>query len=211
MERERSTLPTDAASPGTNRVRRSASARRIEALRDIVAMLILVLRVCILGRRPGRLLPSWWIDLPDEPISCAHALAMSLRGSFGAVIVRMCCQRGIGPGHPDWPELSRAIVAFGGSLEMPRRYAEQGCVSRPEWWENHWVSPAVILAPPPAPSLLARLAAAQPPSVPEAAFNVAAPALMPAFRFAARARHVFARAGPGPPIRASVSPTLLAA
>ena len=41
----------------------------------------------------------------------------SVRGPFGNSIRWRCLRHGIGPGHKDWPELSRAIVAFGGSLE----------------------------------------------------------------------------------------------
>jgi hypothetical protein len=39
---------------------------------------------------------------------------------------------GVGPGHPDWPELSCAIVAFGGSVQGFRAGAPPCGL---QWWE----------------------------------------------------------------------------
>jgi hypothetical protein len=54
---------------------------------------------------------------PDLPAGSAQAEAAALRGPFGHAIACLCRRYGIGPGHVDWPELSRAIVTFGGSLK----------------------------------------------------------------------------------------------
>jgi hypothetical protein len=67
--------------------------------------------------RSGRMGSSWWHDRPDLPAGSAQAYFASVRGEFGNSIRCMCIRHGIGPGHKDWPEVSRAIVAFGGSLE----------------------------------------------------------------------------------------------
>ena len=84
---------------------------------------------------------AWWQDRPDLPAGSAQAEAASVRGPFGNAIAWMCRRHGIGPGHPDWPELSRAIVAFGGSLEG------SAPASRPrglQWWENPGIVPGMV-------------------------------------------------------------------
>ena len=88
--------------------------------------------------RSGRLRQPWWHDRPDLPLASAQAEAASVRGAFGNSIRWMCLRHGIGPGHPDWPGLSRAIVAFGGSLEGFRAGAPPCGL---QWWEN----PGVVL------------------------------------------------------------------
>ena len=47
----------------------------------------------------------------------AASASASIRGEFGNAIAWMAHRFGINPGHPDWPEVSRAIVAFGGSVK----------------------------------------------------------------------------------------------
>ena len=143
-------------------------------------------------------MPEWWVDLPDLPPGSAQALAVSLRGPFGNVVARLCLRRGIGPGHPEWPYLSRTIVAFGGSLA-----GLDGRTRPPEWWESHWIVPAVVRPdePPPSPveTLLARQDAAAFPSPSQpAAAAAAAHAVLPAFWLPSWPR-VLARAGTGPP------------
>ena len=88
------------------------------------------------GRRSA--LPSWWHDRPDLPLGSAQALAASVRGAFGNAIAWMCRRRGIGPGHQDWPELSRAIVAFGGNVKGFRP-GLPACGL--QWWENPEIIP----------------------------------------------------------------------
>ncbi len=151
--------------------------------------------------RAGRL-TSWWRDRPDLPLASAQAEAAAVRGPFGNSIRWMCIRHGIGPGHPDWPELSRAILAFGGSLEgfwagAPPRGLE--------WWENPGVIPGVVLVPglgafaPATTSLLEQQAVANaPPPAAKVVQAVAAHARLPASWLSAFRQQVFARAGPGP-------------
>jgi hypothetical protein len=150
----------------------------------------------------------WWPDRrPDLPAGSAQAEAASIRGAFGNAIAWMCRRHGIGPGHRDWPELSRAIVAFGGSM---KRFDFSAPAWGLQWWENPNVVPGTIgltAAPPAATataSLLARQAVANPlPPAPgftqaEAMPPAAAHARSPASWVSATGRQVFARAGPGP-------------
>jgi len=169
-----------------------------------IAMLILFFleHVLAMRLRRSRGLQAWWHDRPDLPAGSAQAEAAAVRGSFGNSIAWMCLRHGIGPGHRDWPELSRAIVAFGGSLDgfwagAPPRGLE--------WWENPGVIPGVVLVPgfgafaPATTSLVAQQAAANAPApAAKVAQAVAAHARLPASWFAAPVRQVFARAGPGP-------------
>ncbi len=90
-----------------------------EWLVRLLAQLIFFLLQHVQGmrlRRCRRMYP-WWHDRPDLPAGSSQAETASLRGPFGRSIRWMCLRHGIGQGHPDWPELSRAIVAFGGSLK----------------------------------------------------------------------------------------------
>jgi len=149
-------------------------------------------------------LPSWWHERPDLPAGSVQALAASRRGAFGNVIAWMCRRRGIGPGHPDWPALSRAIVTNGGSVQGFRA-GLPACGL--QWWENPSVMPGMIgetVATPAATAmglLLSRQAAAaaplpgaKNPAPKHIVRSEAEPALPPAFR-----RRVFARTATGPP------------
>jgi hypothetical protein len=128
-----------------------------------------------------------------------QALAASIRGEFGNAIAWMCRRRGIGPGHPDWPELSRAIVTFGGSTKGFRP-GLPACGL--QWWESPDIMPGMIgeTAATPAATALASLLSRQavaiaPPPAPNVEPAAARPAPLPAIR-----RRVFARAATGPPI-----------
>jgi hypothetical protein len=141
----------------------------------------------------------------DLPAGSAEALAASVRGSFGNSIAWRCLRHGIGPGHPDWPELSRAIVAFGGSIKGFRAGAPaRGLL----WWENPGVIPGMVSTPAATPAaaamavLLARQATEAAPTpaptiiaCPAAIVRSAAePALPPVYL-----RQVLARTATGPP------------
>ena len=111
--------PAEAYAPDANRVSPGAPARLPEWFVHILALLSRIARAWALAADGGRSrpVPSWYYERPDLPLGSAQALAASVRGAFGNAIAWMCLRRGIGPGHPDWPELSRAIVAFGGSVK----------------------------------------------------------------------------------------------
>jgi hypothetical protein len=149
----------------------------------------------------SRRLPSLWQARPDLPPGSAQAEAASIRGSFGTAIAWMCRRHGVGPGHPEWPELSRAIVAFGGSLEGFRAGAPPCGL---QWWENPNIVPGMV------PGFSAPAAATASLLQPHAVAHAAAPAphamqaaaahaRLPASWVSAAGRHVFARAGPSPP------------
>jgi hypothetical protein len=150
--------------------------------------------------RSGRLW-AWWPDnRPDLPAGSAQSEAASVRGNFGTAIRWMCLRHGIGPGHKDWPELSRAIVAFGGSLKGFR-------AGRPafglQWWENPNIVPGMSTdcnkAIAPTALLLEQDALAHAlPAVPKVMQAEAAHARLPAAWLSAARQHVLARAGPGP-------------
>jgi len=194
------TTPAGACSPAVDRAGPDASARLPEW---VVHLLALVIR-CMLERmlaacsRRSRL-PSWWHERPDLPAGSVQALAASVRGEFGNVIAWMCRRRGIGPGHPDWPALSRAIVANGGSVQGFRA-GLPACGL--QWWENPNVMPGMVGETTAAPAatamalLLSRQAVADAAS--PAATNImrseAEPTRLPAIR-----RRVFARTATGPP------------
>jgi len=199
MMRDPLTTPAGACSPDADRAGPDASARLPEW---VVHLLALVIR-CMLERmlaacsRRSRL-PSWWHERPDLPAGSAQALAASGRRAFGNVIAWMCRRRGIGPGHPDWPALSRAIVANGGSLQGFRA-SLPACGL--QWWENPNVMPGMVGETTAAPAatamglLLSRQAAAAAPSpAPHVLPAAAEPARLPAIR-----RRVFARTATGPP------------
>ena len=197
--RDPTTAPAEVYLPDADRAGPDAPAHLPEWLVHCLARLILFLLETLLAVCPHRFprLPSWWQDRPDLPAGSAQALAASVRGQFGTAIAWMCRRHGVGPGHPDWPELSRAIVAFGGSLQGFRAGAPACGL---QWWENPNIVPGMIAgfgAPAAASaSLLQRQAAAAAPSpAPKYVVRSAAePALPPAFR-----RQVFARTATGPP------------
>jgi hypothetical protein len=200
MMRDPLTPPADAYSPDADWAGQDASARLPEWLEHLLALVMrFVLERLFAARSRRSPLPSWWRDRPDLPPGSTQAEAASVRGSFGNAIAWMCLRRGIGPGHPDWPELSRAIVAFGGSLKGFRFGATPWGL---QWWENPNVTPGMFGETTAAPAamamaaLLSRHAAASAPS--PAPKNIvrseAEPALPPAFR-----RQVFAPTATGPP------------
>lgn len=196
--------PANAHAPDAHRAGPDASARSPEWLVHWLALLMFFLLEPLKAvrlLRSGRLASSWWHDRPDLPAGSAQAEAASVRGPFGRSIRWMCLRHGIGPGHPEWPELSRAIVAFGGSLEGFRAGAPPCGL---QWWENPGVVPGMVLhgfgAPAAATaSLLERQAAAHAlPPVSNAMQAEAAHARLPAsWLSASSGRQVFARAGPG--------------
>jgi hypothetical protein len=201
MLRDPLTTPAYAYAPDANRAARRAPGQPPEWLVHWLAVLIFFLLDPLKATRllrSGRLRQSWWNDRPDLPLASAQAEAASVRGAFGNSIRWLCLRHGIGPGHPDWPELSRAIVAFGGSLEGFRAGAPPCGL---QWWENPGVVPGIdtsFSVPSAATIALARLQAAA--NAPPPAGNVmqaeAAHARSPASWLSAPWRQVFARAGP---------------
>jgi hypothetical protein len=193
----------DAASPDPDRDGPDAPNHLPEWLVHLIALLIYSILKRILAARGIPMVPAWLSERPDLPPGSIQALAASIRGPFGNVIARMCRQLGIGPGHPQWLDMSRAIVAFGGSLKGFRAGAAALPVA---WWENDAIVPGLGRAQTAAPTatalLLARqaLANAAPPA-PQAAQDRAAHGVSPALR-----RLVEARRGTAPPIRAGTGP-----
>ncbi|MGA3398884.1 MAG: hypothetical protein ABSC95_06665 [Acetobacteraceae bacterium] len=149
--RDTLTSPAQAYAPDADRAGPEGTAHLPEWLVHCLARLILFLLEHWLADRRGRSprLPAWWHDRPDLPLASAQAEAASVRGSFGRSIAWMCRRRGIGPGHPEWPELSRAIVAFGGSLKGFRAGAPPRGLY---WWENPDLVPGMIGATAAAPT-----------------------------------------------------------
>ena len=213
MMRDPLTAPADACSSDADRAGPDASARLPEWLVHLFALVIrFILERRLAAGSHHSALTSWLHDRPDLPLASAQALAASIRGAFGNAIAWMCLRRGIGPGHPDWPELSRYIVMFGGSLAGFRPGLPAFGLL---WWENPGVIPGMTgeIRPTPAAAtalalLLSRQAAAGAP--PAALLNPAAttnPAAKHILRFAAGAalplaflRQFFARTATGPPI-----------
>ena len=190
---------TEACAADANRAGPSGFASPPRSVVDLIALLIRHMLRCIWTAClcPYRV-PSWWHDRPDLPLGSAQALAASIRGNYGNQIAWTCLRDGIGPGHPDWPELSRAIVAFGGSV---RRFRAGDLPWGLQWWENPGIVPGLIgraRATPAAGAmalLLLRQARAHTPSpVPETIPAEAIPALPPAPK-----RRIFARTATGPP------------
>jgi hypothetical protein len=158
----------------------------------------LILQCNLAGRSRRARLPSWGQERPDLPPASAQALAASVRGEFGNSIVWMCLRRGIGPGHPDWPYLSRTIQAFGGSTKGFRP-GLPACGL--QWWENPGIFPGMIgetAAHPAAEAAAALLSRQVVAFVPPPAPNlVPAAAAKPAPLCAIR--RVLARTATGPP------------
>jgi len=200
MMRDPLTTPAGACSPDADRAGSDASARLPEWLVHLIALVIHFMLKRMLAaqlRRSG--LPYWWHDRPDLPAGSTQAEAASIRGPFGRSIAWMCRRRGIGPGHPEWPELARAIVAFGGSVKGARPgLPATGLL----WWENPNVTPGIVDETAAAPAatamalLLSRLAtaAAASPAPKTIVRSEAEPALAPVFQ-----RRVLARTATGPP------------
>jgi len=122
------TSPAYAYSPDADRAGPDASVRllhRLPLLYGLVRFLVLVaylvreywlaIRQCRAGTRPS---PRY--SRSDLPPASAQQPAASIRGAFGNAIAWTCHRCGIAPGNKDWPDPSRAIVAFGGNLKAPR-------------------------------------------------------------------------------------------
>jgi hypothetical protein len=193
------TAPADAYAPDADRDGTGASGLLPEWLVHLMALVIrfILERSLTTGTHRFRL-PSWWHYRPDLPPGSVQQLAASRRGAFGNAIAWMCRRRGIGPGHPEWPELARAIVAFGGSV---RGFRAGLPACGLQWWENPDIIPGMtgeITATPAATAmalLLSRPEAADaPPPLPIVVPDDAGPAVSPAPR-----RPVFAHAATGPP------------
>ena len=193
------TSPAEAYAPDADRA--GPTGELPEWLVHFLAMLIhfLLKNMLAMGLRRSRRQQAWWQDRPDLPAGSAQAEAASVRGQFGNSIAWMCLRHGIGPGHRDWPELSRAIVAFGGSLEGFRAGAPPRGL---HWWENPNIMPGMAGETPAAPAatamalLLSRqsAAAAAPPAPTNIVRSEAEPARPPALR-----RQALARNATGPP------------
>jgi hypothetical protein len=202
MKRDPLTTPADAYSPDADRAGQDASAPPPEWLVHLLARIICFILEYTLARRSRRSilrLTPCFHDRPDLPLASTQAEAASIRGPFGRSIAWMCRRRGIGPGHPDWPYLSRTIVAFGGSVKGARAgLPPTGLL----WWENPNVVPGMIgeTRATPAATAMALLlsrqaaAAAQSPAPKTIVRSDAEPALRPVFR-----RQVLARTATGPP------------
>ena len=181
------TNPAGAGSPDADRAGSDASSRLPEWVVHLIALVIrFMLERMLAACSAHSRLPSWWHDRPDLPPGSIEALAASIRGPFGNAIAWMCRRRGIGPGHPDWPELSRAIVAFGGSVKGFRAGLPPCGL---QWWENPNVVPGMAGETTAAPAAMAMASSIVFPSV-----MASEPALPPAFR-----RQVLARTATGPP------------
>jgi hypothetical protein len=200
MLSDRLTIPADAGSPDADRAGADASGQLPEWLVHLLALIIRFLlerRLAAHVRRSE--LASWCHDRPDLPAGSIQALAASIRGPFGNAIAWMCRRRGIGQGHADWPELSRAIVAFGGSLRGFRAGAPARGL---QWWEHPNVIPGMIGEPIEAPAatamaaLLSRQAIVEAPA--PAPTHVSRCEPEPA-QARAILRQVLARLGSGPP------------
>jgi hypothetical protein len=200
------TAAANACSPDADRAGPDAPPPLPEWVVRLVTLVIRFILECSHAARSRRSrLPSWWHERPDLPPCSAQALAASIRGEFGNAIAWMCRRRGIGPGHPDWPQLSRAIVTFGGSLKGARP-GLPACGL--QWWENPDIMPGMIGETPATPaamamaSLLSRQAVAiAPPPAPNVVRAAPEPAPLPAIR-----RRVFARTATGPPIGPPTGP-----
>ena len=140
--RTRHTALAEAHSPDADRASPDAPTESPDWLVHLLALFILFARQgpCHLASLPSGV-PAWCHDRPDLPPGSAQALAASVRVTFGRAIEWMCRRRGIGPGHPDWPELARAIVAFGGSVHGFRP-GLPACGL--QWWENPAIIPGMI-------------------------------------------------------------------
>ena len=144
MMRDPLTPPTGASPPDADRAGEDALAHLPEWLAQLIAMLLhYMLRRMHAVRWQNARLRAWCHERPDlEPGSAQHVNAL-IRGAFGNTIDWMCLFDGIGPGHCDWPALSRAILAFGGSLRAfdPDRRGRPA-MGQP-WWGNPYVMPGL--------------------------------------------------------------------
>ena len=198
--RTRHTALAEASSPDADRASPDAPTQSPDWLVHLLARFIrFLLQHGLATWRPhSRGVPAWCHDRPDLPPGSAQALAASVRVTFGRAIEWMCRRRGIGPGHPDWPELARAIVAFGGSVHGFRA-GLPACGL--QWWENPAIVPGVIgmaAATPAADAMALLLSRQDDADAPPPALTVAPAAAEPAVA-PAPMRPVLVRAGTGPP------------
>ncbi|HVC59633.1 MAG TPA: hypothetical protein VND19_04610 [Acetobacteraceae bacterium] len=195
------TSPAEAYAPDEDRVGPDAPTRNHlpdPIIRLLTRLILLLLELLRAGRsRRTDRSHAWCHMRPDlEPGSTQHVAAL-IRGAFGNSIAWMCLYNGIGPGHRDWPELSRAILAFGGSLRAFR--PGRPAMGLP-WWGNPYVMPglpAEARETPAAGALAAVLERDAPGAAPASAPHAAAapaPAQMPASW-----RPPLAHAATGPP------------
>ena len=195
----RHTALSEAYSPDADRAGPDASATLPDWLVHLLTRIIFFLLEHGLAtwrpRAPSVL--SWCHDRPDLPPGSAQAEAASIRGPFGRAIEWMCRRRGLGPGHPNWPVLRCAIVAFGGSVQGFRP-GLPACGL--QWWENPEILPGAIgeIRPTPAAAAMARLLSRQAEAAPPPALTIVPAAAEPAEPPALR-RPVPARLSTGPP------------
>jgi hypothetical protein len=199
MKHDPLTTPAHNRAPDANRAGSDGSACLPEWVVHLIALVVHFMLRRMLARSGRARLPSWQHDRPDLPPGSAQALAASVRGPFGNSIAWMCLRHGIGPGHLDWPGLSCAIVAFGGSVKGFRAGAKPYGL---QWWENPGVIPGMVTRPAPAPAAMAmavllerQAEAAAPSPAPSTIMRFEAnPAPLPVFL-----RQVVARTATGPP------------
>jgi hypothetical protein len=197
------TGPAEAYSPDADRDGPAVSAHTPDWLVYLLARLIFFLLHHLRGNHMRRFFAHECHDRPDLPAGSAQAEAASIRGQFGNAIAWMCRRHGVGPEHPDWPYLSRSIVAFGGSV-AGFRPGLPACGL--QWWDNPLIVPGMApgfgLPAAPAASLLQQAVANAPPLPPPAPSAMpveAAHAHLPASCQPASGWRIFARAGPAPP------------
>jgi len=177
----------DAGSPDADRAGTDASTRLPERIVRFLLLAAFLLREywCAFRQYRTGTLPSWWYYRDDLPSGSVQQLAASIRGEFGNAIAWMCLRRGIGPGHPNWPEIRCAIIAFGGSL---KRFRPGLPAYGLQWWENPHVLPDAIgdLPSTPASDALAVLLSRQERHAPSAAPHAAGTAMARHARHAQR-------------------------
>jgi len=112
------TFPAYAYSPDADRAGPDASARLLHGIVRFLVLVVFLTREHWLAIRQYRAgtLPSSRYDQSDLPSGSVQQSAASVRAAFGNAIA-WTCRCSIAPGHKDWPDLSRAIVAFGSALK----------------------------------------------------------------------------------------------
>ena len=153
--------PADACAPDTDRAGPDAPARLPEWLVHLIALVIrFILQRSFAESSRHAWLPSWYNYRLD--------LAVRLGAATRRVETWRVRQRHRlsvppprhRPSHPEWPSLSRAIVAFGGSIKGFRR-GLPACGL--QWWENPDIVPGILgaTACPPAADAMALLLSRQ--------------------------------------------------
>jgi len=98
------------------------------------------------GRNPAPAQPARRSDAPRLPTTAQFAAELS-RHPIGVVLAGICRDLGITPHHPLWEEVSRAIVACGGSTAELQQDAETS------WCSKRWLE-IPVARPPSIPSYL---------------------------------------------------------